>query len=194
MNELLILINKGGPAIWILLACALIVIWVSLEKFLFYLKVSGKSPLSPGEIQNGKRAESCGRYSYLYLVNEAVNEGVSKEKRDAAREAFMARVERDMSRGQPTLATISVISPFVGLFGTVIGIMHAFFKVAEEGKMTPAVVGAGIAEALIATAAGLLVAIISVVMYNVFKSRMYEEISELEILRYETDASGGEEQ
>lgn len=66
------------------------------------------------------------------------------------------------------VGTIGNISPFIGLFGTVLGIIHAFRAIGEVGAAGPAVVASGISEALIATAAGLFVAITAVVVYNLF--------------------------
>lgn len=70
------------------------------------------------------------------------------------------------------IGTIAVIAPFVGLFGTVLGIIKAFQDIALKGNSTPAVVAAGVSEALITTAAGLFVAVISVVFFNYFKTRI----------------------
>ena len=67
-----------------------------------------------------------------------------------------------------TLGTIGNTPPFVGLFGTVLGIIRAFRDIGQVGAAGPAVVAAGISEALIATAAGLFVAISAVIVYNVF--------------------------
>ena len=66
------------------------------------------------------------------------------------------------------LATLGAVSPFVGLFGTVVGIMNSFFGIAQEQSSSLAVVAPGIAEALLATAIGLFVAIPAVVAYNRF--------------------------
>jgi len=66
------------------------------------------------------------------------------------------------------VGTIGNISPFIGLFGTVLGIIRAFRDIGQVGAAGPAVVAAGISEALVATAAGLAVAITSVIIYNVF--------------------------
>ena len=70
------------------------------------------------------------------------------------------------------IGTIAVISPFVGLFGTVLGIIKAFNDIALKGNSTPAVVAAGVSEALITTATGLIIAVIAVVFFNFFKSRI----------------------
>jgi biopolymer transport protein TolQ len=66
------------------------------------------------------------------------------------------------------VGTIGNIAPFVGLFGTVLGIIRAFRDIGEVGAAGPAVVATGISEALVATAAGLFVAITAVIVYNAF--------------------------
>jgi biopolymer transport protein ExbB len=73
-----------------------------------------------------------------------------------------------MTRGTGLLATIGSTAPFVGLFGTVWGIMNAFIGISEAQTTNLAVVAPGIAEALLATALGLVAAIPAVVIYNVF--------------------------
>jgi biopolymer transport protein ExbB len=77
------------------------------------------------------------------------------------------------------LGTIAVIAPFVGLFGTVLGIIQAFHNIAVTGKTGIASVGEGVAEALVTTAAGLFVAIISVCAFNFFKSKVKRAIGEI---------------
>ncbi|MGE0746454.1 MAG: tonB-system energizer ExbB [Rhodospirillales bacterium] len=75
---------------------------------------------------------------------------------------------RAMTRGTGILATIGAIAPFVGLFGTVWGIMNSFIGISQTQTTNLAVVAPGIAEALLATAFGLVAAIPAVVIYNVF--------------------------
>ena len=79
-----------------------------------------------------------------------------------------ARAARQMARGTGLLATIGSTAPFVGLFGTVWGIMNAFIGISRAQTTNLAVVAPGIAEALLATALGLIAAIPAVVIYNVF--------------------------
>ncbi len=85
-----------------------------------------------------------------------------------ASERRVAAVGRHMGRGNGYLATIGAISPFVGLFGTVWGIMNSFIGIAQTQTTNLAVVAPGIAEALLATAIGLFAAIPAVVIYNIF--------------------------
>ncbi|MCF8478008.1 MAG: tonB-system energizer ExbB [Pseudolabrys sp.] len=94
---------------------------------------------------------------------------------DGVKERIVSRLERTepaasraMSRGTGILATIGATAPFVGLFGTVWGIMNSFIGISKAHTTNLAVVAPGIAEALLATAMGLVAAIPAVVMYNFF--------------------------
>ena len=71
-----------------------------------------------------------------------------------------------LKKGLTVLATVGSAAPFIGLFGTVIGIMNAFIEIAEQQNTNLAVVAPGIAEALLATGLGLLAAIPAVIFYN----------------------------
>lgn len=91
------------------------------------------------------------------------------------------RAEADAAaRRVPWLATIAATSPLLGLFGTVIGIMQSFQGIAVSGSSSIATVAPGIADALVATAAGLGAAIPAVIAYNVFTSRVDRFEGELE--------------
>src|SRR3989338_5226960 len=79
--------------------------------------------------------------------------------------------EAGMQRGMPTLGTIASTAPFIGLFGTVVGVMRAFKDLAGAAGAGPGVVAIGISEALVCTAAGLFVAIPAVAAYNYFNNR-----------------------
>jgi biopolymer transport protein ExbB len=94
-------------------------------------------------------------------------EGV-KERVASRLERLEAAAARRMTRGTGLLATIGSTAPFVGLFGTVWGIMNAFIGISKSQTTNLAVVAPGIAEALLATAIGLVAAIPAVVIYNLF--------------------------
>ncbi|HEU5359879.1 MAG TPA: protein TolQ [Candidatus Deferrimicrobiaceae bacterium] len=114
-------------------------------------------------IQRGRSAEpvaTAGRASFPM-------ENVERAMRKAANEEIAL-----METYLPFLATTGSATPFIGLFGTVWGIMNAFSGIAEVGSATLATVAPGIAEALIATAAGLAAAIPSVMAYNFFLNRV----------------------
>ncbi len=102
-----------------------------------------------------------------------------------ARERLMSNLIRTLERVYnlqnaslesrlPALATVSGAAPFIGLFGTVLGIIDAFRGIGLSGVTSLAIVAPGISEALVATAAGLLAAIPALVAYNVFRNRIRE--------------------
>ena len=91
-----------------------------------------------------------------------------KERTAWKLERLVAGAARSLGRGGGVLATIGATAPFVGLFGTVWGIMNAFVGISRSQTTNLAVVAPGIAEALLATAIGLVAAIPAVVIYNVF--------------------------
>ena len=95
--------------------------------------------------------------------------------------SLLERKKLELEQGLSHLGTIAVIAPFVGLFGTVVGITKTFADVAKMGKAGIEIVSAGVSEALVATAIGLLVAIISVVLFNLFKKRFDDEVSNWDV-------------
>jgi biopolymer transport protein TolQ len=122
-------------------------------KELSYLaKANPKIALTPANVDSLSRT-----------LNKAANNEVSK-------------MERMMS----FLATTGSVTPFIGLFGTVWGIMDAFIKIGATRSASLATVAPGIAEALIATAVGLFAAIPAVIAYNAYLSRIKDLISQME--------------
>lgn len=112
------------------------------------------------------------------IAAEAVVEGVERSLLVA-----IAEQEARLEKGLPLLATVGSVSPYIGLFGTVWGIMNAFIGLSQVQQATLSTVAPGIAEALIATAIGLFAAIPAVIAYNRFSAR-----GEMLIGRYYTFA------
>ena len=104
----------------------------------------------------------------LRLSADAISPTGVKERIASRLERLEAAAGRNMIRGTGILATIGATAPFVGLFGTVWGIMNSFIGISKSHTTNLAVVAPGIAEALLATALGLVAAIPAVVMYNMF--------------------------
>ncbi len=101
---------------------------------------------------------------------EISGETIEASKR--ALERASAIVHAELKRGVSSLATIGSTAPFVGLFGTVVGIMHAFQNISAQKSTGIAAVAGGIAEALVTTAIGLFVAVPAVWMYNYFTGKI----------------------
>lgn len=104
----------------------------------------------------------------LRLSADALDPAGVKERLASRLERLEAAAGRRMNRGTGLLATIGATAPFVGLFGTVWGIMNSFIGISKQQTTNLAVVAPGIAEALLATALGLVAAIPAVVLYNMF--------------------------
>ncbi len=122
-------------------------------------------------LQGGKDAASAligAADTELQQSADAMSPDGVKERIGSRLERLEAAAGRQMIRGTGILATIGATAPFVGLFGTVWGIMNAFIGISKSHTTNLAVVAPGIAEALLATALGLVAAIPAVVMYNMF--------------------------
>jgi biopolymer transport protein ExbB len=109
-----------------------------------------------------------------------------------ARDSFEGAVERErvgvllkLKSNLWALGTVGTVSPFVGLFGTVVGIRSAFSAMAAAGTGGFTVVANGISEALISTAAGIFVAVEAVVLYNYFQARLAKAAAELRLITEE---------
>jgi biopolymer transport protein ExbB len=89
----------------------------------------------------------------------------------SAAERKLGSVRRELKRYFWVLATIATASPFIGLFGTVVGILKSFRDIGLSGKSGFAIVAAGISEALVATAAGIIVAVVASIAFNVFQAQ-----------------------
>jgi biopolymer transport protein ExbB len=101
---------------------------------------------------------------------EIPGEEIEASKR--ALERAEAIVHAELKRGLSGLATIGATAPFIGLFGTVVGILNAFKSISEQKATGLGAVAGGISEALVATAIGLFVAIPAVMMFNYFTSKV----------------------
>ena len=140
-----------------------------------------ESPLA--QLYVAAHQEVSGISEVIDHVLEDNEEGLGGERLDAVHRAMrrtsaleVARLERYL----PFLATTASATPFIGLFGTVWGIMASFHGIGQQGSANLAVVAPGISEALIATAAGLAAAIPAVIAYNYFVNRVKHWATEME--------------
>jgi biopolymer transport protein ExbB len=137
------------------------------------LRVLTKAPaLSEADRQLGRRASLAAllraALAEVQMSADTADRQGIKERIALILERLEAAAGRRMTRGTGVLATIGATAPFVGLFGTVWGIMNSFIGISRLHTTNLAVVAPGIAEALLATALGLLAAIPAVVIYNMF--------------------------
>jgi biopolymer transport protein ExbB len=133
--------------------------------------------IADAHAQLGQSASVSGRMvqaavAELRLSDDAMEREGIKERVASRLERIEANGGRAIMRGTGILATIGAIAPFVGLFGTVWGIMNSFIGISKSQTTNLAVVAPGIAEALLATAFGLAAAIPAVVIYNMFSRQI----------------------
>ncbi|MBN1384443.1 MAG: MotA/TolQ/ExbB proton channel family protein [Elusimicrobia bacterium] len=182
------LVSKGGYTIIVLLICSLISVTVAIQKFIIFWKMKF---MSPEEIEKIKSAVISADFKLVKNIAEknktvlgsVVSESLKSKSGPAVKEAVSIRISQEvlfLEKYLPALGTIGATAPFIGLLGTVIGIMRAFHDLGKYGVGNPSIVSAGIAEALIATAAGLLVAIPSVIIYNYFLKKISRIATEAE--------------
>ncbi len=138
-------------------------------------------------LQEGK-AEAAQQYCHKHpsAVGQVIYYGLlhaSRPRKDLDELLASKRLEErlKLERYLGVLGTLGNIAPFIGLFGTVVGIIKAFRDLALSGGGGPAVVARGIAEALVATAGGLVVAIPAVIIYNYFMRKVKTISVEMEV-------------
>ena len=117
-----------------------------------------------------ERIFAAGMTEFLKRTNRHDDDALSGVRRSMT--ASFQRELDDLERGLPMLASIGSVSPYIGLFGTVWGIMDAFTGLSSLENVSLAVVAPGIAEALVATAVGLFAAIPATAAYNLFANRI----------------------
>ena len=183
---------KGGPVMYPLLACSIIALTVIIERALFWIRedIFQNKPLVDSVLElcrkgdwGAVRAEVAGSKDYIIriLVNGILHREFSMTK---AMETAAADEIKRMRRYLIVLDTMITVAPLLGIFGTVIGIISSFEVLGTSGIEHPQAVTAGIAQALITTASGLGIAILSVFPYNYFNSRA--ENAALAIEKYAT--------
>ncbi|REG49258.1 biopolymer transport protein ExbB [Paraburkholderia sp. BL6669N2] len=95
-------------------------------------------------------------------------------------EKAASQIERDMSRGLWLLETIVTAAPLLGLLGTIVGMMHSFQLIGGDGVVSPSGVSGGVAQALVATAIGLVIALVALFAFNYFSRRVDRLMEEIE--------------
>lgn len=179
------LIKEGGPQVLVylvpLLCYSVLSVAVMLERAVTLRKLrrmeEQEFPRIREGLANGKRQETIGRLELSPApVAPVALAGIEHrqhgpEQVKEAVSAAMALQSARFTRYLGVLATVGSTAPFIGLFGTVLGILRAFNKIAQQGFGGPSIVAGGIAEALVATALGLGVAIPAVIAYNIFVGR-----------------------
>lgn len=184
------LVREGGWVMLPILLCSVIALGIVLER-LWALRDKRVCPdhllaevwlwVKDGKIDD-KKMEALRRSSPLGQILAA---GLSR--RDTSREQMKETIEdtgrhvvHELGRYLNTLGTVASITPLLGLLGTVVGIMKVFAVISEQATANPQALSGGIAEALITTAAGLIVAIPSLILYRYLRGKVQDFVVRME--------------
>jgi biopolymer transport protein ExbB len=194
------ILKTGSASMWIIVACSVIALTVAIERAVALWGFTARArtladavsrALFRGDLEDARaqcdRSGSPAADVFLAaLVARAPKGGrggrPAPERIEAAVERERQQVNLKLRRNLWILGTVGATAPFVGLFGTVVGIMHAFRQMANTGQGGFAVVAAGISEALVTTAGGIAVAIEAVVIYNFLNVHVGKLALELKLL------------
>ena len=168
-----------------LLVCSIISLTVTIERFLFWRRIGDREPVEE-LLRNVERDETAqalefGRQSDL-PVARVLAAGLSPRNPSVTKALEVAaQAEIPVLKKRLTiLDTIVTLAPLLGLLGTITGMISSFGIMSEAGLGQPHAVTGGVAEALIATATGLLIAILTLIPYNYFSNRAERELEEIE--------------
>lgn len=183
------LISQGGWVMWPLLVLSVVSVMLIFERCWFWLMTNGvwrvakldrvAECLSRGDVDVARELIANDRSVYGRMLRRVIDEKASDG-------VFVLAVESErgtMERFMPTLGTVITAAPMLGILGTVMGIIASFDVLSESGIITdPSAVGAGVGEALLTTAVGLVIALVVLFPYNAFKAQIDRTLSRMETL------------
>ena len=187
--------QQGGPVMYFLLLASIIALTVFIERFIYLGNVKKNAKLVTEKMREklmGSRIDEAiaicdnnpGPASSIIKAGLLVNTKTRSEIEQAMEDAGKFEMPK-LYKNIPVLSTIASISTLLGLLGTVIGMIMSSTVLSTQGMTNPSKLIGGIAMALVATAAGLIVAIPSLVAYNYINAKTDKVISDLEIISTE---------
>lgn len=171
----------GGPVLAFMILLSIYCAALIWERWQFFKRTTGgyadflsrvRAAAAAGKLADAAQFAKNHRGLAAAAVTATLTGPTSRDERRRGAERAVGRAVAELERGISTLGTIASVAPFIGLLGTVIGVMRAFKDLASAAGAGPGVVAVGIAEALVCTAAGLLVAIPAVAAFNHFNQKI----------------------
>ncbi len=185
MTQIIDILVKGGVVMIPLLACSLISLTLTIERFIFWGKIKSQQAvhhmLSLVEAGEFDKAIKVGKDSQ-HPIARVLAAGLA-HRNPAPAKAMEATAQSQIPLLKSRLGvldTIITLAPLLGLLGTVVGMIGSFDIMSAVGMGQPHAITGGVAEALIATATGLLIAILTLIPYNYFSSRVDKEMDAME--------------
>jgi biopolymer transport protein ExbB len=182
--------QKGGPLMYPILLCSVLALAIFFERVWTLFRLSRGTIAMVREVESLVRknrieeavivCQRTGTPLARILVSALRSAGRPREQIKTIVEEVGGREAAPLERYLGLLGTIATISPLLGLLGTVLGMIEAFTVIAVQGGGTPATLGGGISKALITTAAGLTVAIPTILLHKYLTSRVDRMVLEME--------------
>jgi biopolymer transport protein ExbB len=179
------IVVRGGLVMIPLLAASVIALTVILERLVFWRHLRVRQPesgiltlVAEGDLPQAMQVASTSRHPVARVLGAGI-----AAKHLSPSSAMQAAAQAEVSQARrylPILDTVITLAPLLGLLGTITGMISAFGIVSEAGLGQPHAITGGIAEALIATATGLLIAIMTLIPYNYFRSKVEQLTDVLE--------------
>jgi biopolymer transport protein ExbB len=185
---MVIIFQKGGLIMWPLLLTSLIAVAVVIERIIFMMRERRRRDANAVEqilayVERGDvdHAIKSGEKSKDFVAKALVY-GLTHRQQSFSNALLLAANQelKRFSQGLSTLDTIITLAPLLGLLGTVTGMIRAFGLLGDKALDSPMVITGGISEALIATAFGLLIAIIALIPFNYLNTRLEDARQEIE--------------
>jgi biopolymer transport protein ExbB len=179
---------KGGPVMWPLLLLSILVLGVVLDRLWFFFREKNARNPQAAELVwalvekhefNSAAVEALRSNDTVLRILAHALEHRSQGFANALLQASNRELKR-FSKGLVLLDTSITLAPFLGLLGTVVGLIRSFGLLGEDQLQSPSVLTGGIAQALIATAFGLCIAIVALVPFNYLQARVEETRHEIE--------------
>jgi biopolymer transport protein ExbB len=184
-------VRVGGWVIYPLTILAILAVAIALDRLYVFLRF-GRLPgalrgtdeiAAPGSALDwaGRLKDAASQNAFRRMSAPwTPDPSVPLWLREAKAQSVASQIERDMSKGFWVLETIVTAAPLLGLLGTIVGMMHSFQLFGGDGLVNPGGVTGGVAQSLVATAIGLVVALFALFAFNYFSRRLERLMDELE--------------
>lgn len=189
---------KGGPVLWPLVACSLVSLTITLERMLFWWRTERSNRLGAAALEELFEHTEKGQFTQALAIGQSRNTAILRVLTAGLKHRHYGLTENmeisandeiaRMKHGLSALDTIITMAPLLGILGTVFGIIRSFHVLGLDDIQSSAAVTRGVAESLINTAAGITVALLTLIPFNALVSKVQRETRRLEqtIAQFET--------
>lgn len=189
LNQTIHLFHQGGPIMYIMVACSIFAVAIAVERFIYFRRITKKLPEFQKELkallENSRFTEAaqlCEQASPNILADIALA-GLKAFQRGSqienALESAAALAAAHLRERLDDLSMLVTLSPLLGLLGTVIGMIQSF-SVLNPASGQPMAITGGVGEALVATATGLSIATLALLLHNAFSRKVNRLITDIE--------------